>query len=94
MVGAEPARPGGEARTEAIEDRRPHVEFDPVALAIIEAQGFDMGEPLQRPGEAGRGILPARKEHDGAGGVLSGHHAIPRNLWVCSPRRQRGFAMQ
>ena len=82
--------PGAELR----QDRRPHVELDAVTLAVVEAHRLDVGVSIERPGQAGGGILTAREEHDGLGGVLSGHHAIPRNLWVCSPSRQRGCAMQ
>ena len=34
-----------------------------MALAVIEADRFDLGEVLQRPGETDGGILPAGKQH-------------------------------
>ena len=34
-----------------------------VALAVVEAEGLDPGEALQRPGQTGRGILAAGKQH-------------------------------
>ena len=34
-------------------------EFDDVALTVVEAQRFDPRKALQRPGQTGRGILPA-----------------------------------
>ena len=37
----------------------PCVQFDAVALAVVEADGLDVRVALERPGEAGRRILPA-----------------------------------
>ena len=34
-----------------------------MALAVIEADRLDRGEAGERPGEAGRRILPAGKQH-------------------------------
>ena len=42
-------------------DLRAHVEFDTVALAVIETDRFDAHEAVKRPGEANGGILPAGK---------------------------------
>ena len=39
------------------------VEFDGVALAIVETNRLDTRETLQRPGKADRRVLPAREEH-------------------------------
>ena len=47
-------------------------ELDGVALAVVEAERFDPRKALQRPGQAGRGILPAGKQHQrGFGSKLS-----------------------
>jgi hypothetical protein len=43
-----------------------HGELDAVALAVVEADGFDMGEAVERPGEAGSRILAAGKQHQRA----------------------------
>ena len=43
-------------------------KFDGVALAVAEAEHFDAGKALQRPGQAGGGILPAGKQHQGGFG--------------------------
>ena len=40
-----------------------------MALAVVEADGFDASETLQRPGQAYGGILPAGKQHQGGVGA-------------------------
>ncbi len=52
------------------------LKFDAVALTVVEANGFDMGEPLQRPGQAYSGILPPGKEHKRTVWVQS-HFGVP-----------------
>jgi hypothetical protein len=39
------------------------LEFDDVALAVVETQRLDPRETVQRPGEAGRGVLSSGKQH-------------------------------
>ena len=38
-------------------------ELDGVTLAVVEAEHFDARKALQRPGQAGGGILPAGEQH-------------------------------
>ena len=60
MVGTE--RGGCELRA----DWRAAVEFHGVALAVSEADGFDMRVARQCPGETGGGVLSAREQYDGS----------------------------
>jgi hypothetical protein len=39
------------------------LKLDGVTLAIIEAEHFDAGKALQRPGKTGGGILSAGEQH-------------------------------
>ena len=64
MILAEPLGPERRQTRQPFAQRRAPFEFDAVTLAIIEADGFDARETRQRPGEAGRGILPAGKKHE------------------------------
>ena len=61
MVLAEPARPERIAQHDAMADFLPLIEFDAMALAIIEADRLDVIETRQREGEAG-GRNPARRK--------------------------------
>ena len=62
MVGAEPAGPyGGQAAA----DRRTALQFHGVTLAVGEADGLHMRVAGERPGEAGRAVLPAGEQHQG-----------------------------
>ena len=70
VVVAKPRRPGGKRGAQAIADRAPARELDAVALAIVEPHGLDAVELVERPGEAGRGILAAG-EQDQGGMLLS-----------------------
>lgn len=64
VVTAEPRSPfridAGDARA----DQLAAIHLDRVPLAVREADGLDMLVAGQRPGQAGRGILTARKEDD------------------------------
>ena len=55
------------------------VKFDGMTLAVAESERFDVRKALQRPGEAGRGILSAGEQHQrGFGLQLIAHgHALP-----------------
>ncbi len=60
---AEPGRPIRAQRLHAVEQIGAAFEFDGVALAVVEAERFDPRKALQRPGQTGRGILPAGEQH-------------------------------
>ena len=64
VVVAEPLRPLRANACDALAHARTHLELDAVALAVVEADGLDTGEALERPGEADGGILPAGKQHE------------------------------
>ncbi len=44
-----------------------------MALAVAEAERFDARKAVQRPGQAGGGILPAGKQHQRGFGLTIGH---------------------
>src|SRR5690606_20833829 len=44
------------------------LQFNAVALAVIEGDGFDVGIARQRPGQAGGGVLATGEEDQGAAG--------------------------
>ena len=71
------------------DSRRPrHVKLDRVALAVAEAEHFDAREALQRPGEAGGGILSAGKQHQRGFGLDWIAHE--RAISIPRPRRPIG----
>jgi hypothetical protein len=43
------------------QDLKPGFEFDPVALAVVEGNGFDPLIGLEGMGQTGGGVLSARK---------------------------------
>ena len=45
------------------------LELGTVALVVVETDGFDAGEPLERPGQTDGGVLPAGEQDEGAVGV-------------------------
>ena len=45
-------------------ERLPRLKLHRVALAIVEAHRLDARETVQRPGQAGGRILPARKQEE------------------------------
>ena len=51
------------AALDAVEQPVAAVELDGVALAVVEAQRLHARKAVQRPGEAGGGILAAGKQH-------------------------------
>jgi hypothetical protein len=53
VIVPEPLAPSRRKPGEPSAKVRPAVQLDPVALAVVEADGLDPLEPLQRPGEAG-----------------------------------------
>ena len=64
VVVAELAAPVGEFAPQALDHCGAALELDPVALAVIEPDRLDRGKARQRPGEAGRRILPAGEQHE------------------------------
>ena len=42
----------------------PTIQLHPMALPIVEAQRLHMVEPVERPGEAGGGILPTGEQNE------------------------------
>jgi hypothetical protein len=75
MIRAELRRPVRELGAQRAENRRADVQFHPVALAIVEADRLDAREAVKRPGQAGRRILPARKQHQSL--AIRRRHAAP-----------------
>jgi len=67
VIRPEPASPGRIEGGQALPQGRAPVEFDPVALAVIEAERLYMREAIERPGEAGRRILAAGEQHQRTG---------------------------
>ena len=57
------AAQSGAQRFDAVEQPVAAVEFDGVTLPVVEAEHFDARKALQRPGEAGGGILSAGEQH-------------------------------
>jgi len=62
VVVAELAVPCRKLAAQAFDDRPPAIELDAVALAVVEADGLDVLEALERPGEAGGRVLAAGKK--------------------------------
>ncbi len=50
---------------------RASAELDPMLLAVVEADRLDVGEAVERPGEAHRRILPAGQEDIGVNITLA-----------------------
>ena len=48
---------------QTLPDPGPALEFHRIALAVVEPDGIDILVAIQRPGQAGRGILTSRKEY-------------------------------
>jgi hypothetical protein len=63
MIGPKLLAPLREVAAQALGDSPATVEFDAVALAIIKADRLDRSKAGKGPGEAGRRILPAGKQH-------------------------------
>ena len=64
-------------RFHAVEQAVPALQLDGVALPVVEAEHFDAFEALQRPGEAGGGILSAGKQHQRGFGLELVAHGVP-----------------
>jgi hypothetical protein len=62
MIFAQARCPARKLLAYLLNDNFSAVELDAVALAVVEADGLDLLEALERPGEAGGRILPAGKE--------------------------------
>ena len=90
MVLAEPARPGGKALPQGREHAQAGVELHSVLLAVVETDRLDRVEPVQRPGEARRRILPAGEEYErrlGHGQIRVARQVGPLGPKVCSMRK-------
>ena len=74
VVGAEPAGPHCGKR---VADRRAAVQLHRVPLAVGEADRLHMRVAVERPGEAGRAVLPAGEQHQRA--VIT-HRLLPLPL--------------
>jgi hypothetical protein len=59
MVFGQPLSPQGGNLTETLSDTLPAIEFDRVALTVIEADRLNPLKAIERPSETRRGILPA-----------------------------------
>ena len=59
MVWPEPLAPGGEGAGDLSPHALPAFELDGMSLALVEADGHDAREGVERVGEADGGILPA-----------------------------------
>jgi len=64
VVVAEPAAPLREFAAQALDHRGAAIEFDPVALAVIETDRLDRGKAGDCPGEAGSRILPPGEQNE------------------------------
>ena len=81
-------------RSHAVEQAVPALQLDGVALPVIESEHFDALKALQRPGEAGGGILSAGKQHQRGFGLELVAHGVPialidlrANRWKHLPAR-------
>ena len=63
MVLAQPRVPLRKRLPQPRKDARASLQFDGMTLTVRKAYRLDTREFLQRPGEARRGILAARKQH-------------------------------
>src|ERR1700722_15654853 len=66
VIVTEALDPVGKCQRQFAADVLAALEFDHMTLPVIKPDSFDALELVQRPGEAGCRILPARKEHKGA----------------------------
>ena len=79
MILAEPLRPSRPKRNDALAHALPRLKLDPVALAVVEADGLDAAEALERPGETDGRILAAGKQDERGFGAGCIHDRIPRD---------------
>ena len=75
MVRPEPRAPGWEGARDLSPHALPAFELDSMSLAVVEADGLDAREGVERVGEADGRILPAREQHQRAG--LAAHLQPP-----------------
>ena len=66
MIFTELAPPIGKGPRQCLADAGAHVELDAVALAVVETDGLDPVETIERPGETGGRILAAGKQYERA----------------------------
>src|SRR6185437_7645521 len=67
-------------RLHSVEQAVPALQFDQMALAVIETKGLDPGKTLQRPCKAGRGILSAGEQHQRGLDLNGRAHATALNI--------------
>jgi hypothetical protein len=65
VVFAESVRPAREAGAQPLQHERPHVEFDGMPLSVVEPDRLDLAVAVERPREAGGGVLSAGEQHEG-----------------------------
>ena len=63
MVRPEPRAPGGEGARDLGPHPLPAFELDGMALAVVEADGLDAHEGVERMSEADGRILSTREQH-------------------------------
>jgi hypothetical protein len=66
VVFAQARAPIGEGFAQPLQHRPPAIELDAMALAVVEADRFDMLVALQRPGQTGGRVLAAGEQHQRA----------------------------
>ena len=76
MVRPEPRAPGWKGARDLGPHAQPTLELDGMALAVVEANGLDAREGVERMSEADGRILPAREQHQGSI-VSRGHRLLP-----------------
>src|SRR5262249_52874724 len=77
VILAESIRPMRAQGRHALAQARPHIEFGPVALPIVEPDGLDAREAFERPGEADGRILSSREEDESQLRVAQSHFGDP-----------------
>src|SRR5262249_6879468 len=80
---AEPLAPTRPHRRKPLAQPRTDLKLGAVALPVVEADGLDPGEALERPGEAHGRILPTGKQHERVFGAGSAHCTTPPS-WLAS----------
>ena len=79
MILGQSLRPRGRSLTEALSDALPAIEFDRVALTIVEADRLNPLKAIEGPSETHGRILAAGEQHDlerNGMSVRGKHHAI------------------
>src|ERR1700736_4556671 len=77
MAFTKPGCPVSIQRPHAIEQPSAAIKFDDVTLPVAETQHFDACKALQRPCEAGGGVLSAGEQHQRGLGLKLIAHGVP-----------------